>query len=614
MARTPLLAASRPAAALALVWVLLAPIAFPAPAAPQTPPSSPRSSDGTAPDAGPVAGRDAGIDHGVPWWTLHPPAHLDDRDARAQTTNRRVRYARPVPGGLLRGFVAPTTTYGAGHRGADLAADPGDPIHAAADGTVTFAGAVAGVRWVSVAHPDGVLTSYGPIGRIAVARGEQVARGGLLGTLAAGGHGHGAGDRGLHWGARRDGRYIDPLSLLDDGIPRPSLVGAGAWRGVDHVVTPYDGWAGGRWGGLGVHASAAADRPGFPVPPGPNRLVLLSGLNSSSGSQPFDPGHLGYGDDSVSRFVYPGDDPTLTPERYGQSDTWTDIDTAARALREQLRLLAAEEPGRAVDLVGHSLGGVVVLVYLSRYHDPYDRTLPPIGGVVTIASPHRGTDLANVGVALRDHLVFGLSLLGVRQVLEQVDAAPRFPLRDPVLDDLRVGSALTNRLADDWAGALAAGPAGPFAMGTRVLTIGATGDQVVPIVRSGQPTPRRVVSRLDPDLTTDGVVDHRVLPGGHEAVLHTEALREVVWRFLAGEEVVDSPGHGRTWTSTLQAGSLYLIAGSIQAQDLRGTVRGVARGAHMLVGPPSVADEDDVAHDPPEPGPDHEVRPGARWP
>jgi hypothetical protein len=546
-----------------------------------------------------VAPTDAGIDHGVPWWTLHPPAHLDDREARTAATVRRVRYTRPVPGGVVRRFEAPTTTFGAGHRGVDLAAGAGDPIHAAADGTVHFAGDVAGVRWVSVAHADGILTSYGPIGRFAVARGERVARGAPLGSLASGGHGDGAGDRGLHWGARRDGRYVDPLSLLDDGVPRPSLVDAGAWRGIDHVVTPYAGWAGGRWGGSGVHVSPVADRPGFPVPPGPNRLVLVPGLNSSTSSRPLDPHHLGYGDDSVSGFVYPGEDPTSIPDGHGPEDTWGDIDLAARGLREQLRQLHAAEPGRAVDLVGHSLGGVVVLVYLSRYHDPYDRSLPPIGSVVTIASPHRGSDLANVGVALRDHLVIGLGLLGVRQVLDRFDGAPRFPLRDPVLDDLRVGSALTDRLASDWAAALEAGPAGPFAMGTRVLTIGAAGDQVVPVVRSGQPTSRGLVTSFDLDLTADVVVDHRVLPGGHEGVLHTEALREVVWRFLAGEEVVASPGHARTWSSALQSGSLYLLAGGIQAHDLRGTVRGVVQGARTLVGPPSPeGGVDDLERDP----------------
>jgi murein DD-endopeptidase MepM/ murein hydrolase activator NlpD len=540
---------------------------------------------------------DPGADHPSPWWTWHPPDHLDDREAQARATGRRVRYALPVAGGVLRRFEAPTTAFGSGHRGVDLAAAPGDAIRAAADGAVTFAGVVAGVRWVSVAHADGILTSYGPIAAAEVSRGDIVTRGTRLGTLAAGGHGDGARDRGLHWGARREGRYLDPMTLLDDGVPRPSLVEPGSWRGTDHAVTPYAGWEGARWAGLGVHPSPVADRPGYPIPPGPNRLVLLSGLNSGSGSRPIDPAHLGYDPASVSRFAYPGADPGALPERYGPEDTWHDIDRAARGLREQLRALAAAEPGRAVDLVGHSLGGVVALVYLSRYHDPYDRTLPPIGSVVTIASPHRGTDLANVGVALRDHLVVGLGLLGARPLADRVGAVPRFPLHDEVLDDLRVGSALTGRLATDWQEALAAGPAGPLAMGTRVLTIGATGDQVVPIVRSGQPTPRGWVSSVDLDLTAEAAVDHRVLPGGHDAVLHTEALREVVWRFLAGEEVVASPGYGRTWSSALQAGSLHLLAGGVQVHDLRGTVRAVAGGVRMIaseVGRDRAAEDDDA--------------------
>jgi hypothetical protein len=37
--------------------------------------------------------------------------------------------------------------------------------------------------------------------------------------------------------------------------------------------------------------------------------------------------------------------------------------------------------------------------------------------------------------------------------------------------------------------------------------------------------------------------ERRVLPGTHEGVLASEAIREVIWHFLAGREVVQSPGH-----------------------------------------------------------------------
>jgi murein DD-endopeptidase MepM/ murein hydrolase activator NlpD len=113
--------------------------------------------------------------------------------------------AAPVGGRVLRPFDPPATPYGRGHRGVDLAALPGEPVRAARAGTVTFAGRVAGVSWVTVAHADGLATTYGGFVP-SVQAGDHVGLGARLGM---------AGDRArLDWGARRDGRYIDPLLLL----------------------------------------------------------------------------------------------------------------------------------------------------------------------------------------------------------------------------------------------------------------------------------------------------------------------------------------------------------------------------------------------------------------
>ena len=71
MARTPVCPLRPPAVAFVLVALLLALLGSAGPAAARTAP------------------QDAGIDHGVPWWTLHPPAHLDDREARTQAADRR---------------------------------------------------------------------------------------------------------------------------------------------------------------------------------------------------------------------------------------------------------------------------------------------------------------------------------------------------------------------------------------------------------------------------------------------------------------------------------------------------------------------------------------------
>jgi hypothetical protein len=518
-----------------------------------------------------------------------------------------VRHVRPHHGAVLRGFEPPASAFGPGHRGVDLDARPGEVVRASADGIVTFVGTIDRTRWVSIAHPDGVVTSYGPIDEPSVQPGHEVARNGAIGQLAAGTHGNG--ERGLHWGARRGGRYVDPLSLVDDAPPRPSLVDAGGWRGTDHVVVPYEPWGGGSPGGWRYAPSPTADRPGFAVPPNPNHLVVLSGLGSSSDASPLDVGHLGYDPRDVTRFSYAGtasadhrsgpSPPSAVPlpigphptsssdprggrlrdqAPFGAVDTWAGIDQAAHRLRDLLREQARREPGRAVDLFGHSMGGVVIVWYLTELHDPYDRSLPPIGHVVTVASPHRGSDVANLGAAVRDHSVVGPAVTGLRTLLSATDLPGlrdlgRVSLEVDAIDHLAVGSPELRRLAEAWERGLAAGGAGPFATGTRVLTIGGGGDLVVPTMRSGPPTTAPVhpwfAAEPPGPMRADGLptTEHRVLPGNHQRVLETEGLREVVWRFLAGQEVVDSPGRLARGTSAEHAGALQLTSDALRLHD-----------------------------------------------
>ena len=62
---------------------------------------------------------------------------------------------RPRPA-VLRMFDAPSPNWNRGHRGVDLAGVPGQPVYAAAAGTVVFAGELAGRPLVSIAHPGGL--------------------------------------------------------------------------------------------------------------------------------------------------------------------------------------------------------------------------------------------------------------------------------------------------------------------------------------------------------------------------------------------------------------------------------------------------------------------------
>ena len=113
---------------------------------------------------------------------------------------------------VIRRFELPPTTYAAGHRGVDLATRRGQAVLAAGGGTVRFSGPVAGRGVVVIAHPDGVLTEYEPV-RPAVVAGAVVRLGRIIGRVS-GQHGSWPAGACLHWGARRDGRYFDPLSLL----------------------------------------------------------------------------------------------------------------------------------------------------------------------------------------------------------------------------------------------------------------------------------------------------------------------------------------------------------------------------------------------------------------
>lgn len=117
---------------------------------------------------------------------------------------------------VVRVFDAPSPNWNRGHRGVDLAGTPGQPVYAAAAGTVVFAGELAGRPLVSIAHPGGLRTSYEPV-EPSVRVGQLVSAGAVLGELTAG-HAGCAATACLHWGAmwgpasRAD--YVDPLGLV----------------------------------------------------------------------------------------------------------------------------------------------------------------------------------------------------------------------------------------------------------------------------------------------------------------------------------------------------------------------------------------------------------------
>jgi murein DD-endopeptidase MepM/ murein hydrolase activator NlpD len=141
------------------------------------------------------------------------PEHVGGHAVDGQAAAGASVYSAPVTRlDVVRGFEPPPSPYAAGHRGVDLATDAGSAVRAAGDGRVSFAGQVAGRGVVVIVHPDGVSTEYEPV-TPSVRVGATVARGQPIGQVS-GTHGACAANRCLHWGARRNDTYFDPLSLL----------------------------------------------------------------------------------------------------------------------------------------------------------------------------------------------------------------------------------------------------------------------------------------------------------------------------------------------------------------------------------------------------------------
>ena len=98
---------------------------------------------------------------------------------------------------------------------------------------------------------------------------------------------------------------------------------------------------------------------------------------------------LGYRAGEVRSFSY-------APEggAYTREQTWSDLRLAARELGHQLRAMQRSAPGREVDLIAHSQGGVVVADFLAHVYDATDPGYPPLGSVVTLSSPFQGAPVA----------------------------------------------------------------------------------------------------------------------------------------------------------------------------------------------------------------------------
>lgn len=458
-------------------------------------------------------------------------------------------YSPPVDARVVDRFRPPANPYGPGNRGIDYDTDRGEEVRAAAGGEVVFAGRVGGGRHVVVLHPDGLRTSYSFLGRVDVARGDHVARGDVVGAAGVDLHfGVRAGDdryldpEALLAGhaptvhlvpvVRSEAEEGSALLRFVTGLPG-RVVRAGAagiewargeaeavWAVVEAEIASLATALELGWHYLHLPAEAlelyrrralfrddqddctpAGKRPA-PRPGGRRIAVLVGGFGSASGQAAVldvDTRALGYADADVAQFSYAGGQAPgerrladVGTAAYGQADSTGDIRAAGERFRDLLQQIRRHHPGVPVDVIAHSQGGLVVRSALGGDADHLDPRLPPVENVITLGSPHHGTDLATANQALGtstagQYAQFGAEALGIDPFSE---AATQMSERSDLIEEL-----------DDR----------PLPRDARFTSIAARGDLTVPALQSGLDDAVNVV------VPVDGISAHDRLPGSPEA-------------------------------------------------------------------------------------------------
>lgn len=107
----------------------------------------------------------------------------------------------------------PFNGHAAMHAGLDFRAPYGAPIHAAADGTVSFVGQKSGYgNVVEVSHGNGMITRYAHMSRFGARVGQDVKAGDVIGAIGNSGRSTGP---HLHFEVRINGNAVNPRPFLE---------------------------------------------------------------------------------------------------------------------------------------------------------------------------------------------------------------------------------------------------------------------------------------------------------------------------------------------------------------------------------------------------------------
>jgi len=140
---------------------------------------------------------------------------LDHQRARAFPLPAAQPSLWPIDGRLIGAFGQRTDPFsgeGAFHKGVDLGASTGTPVHVTADGIVTFAQSESGYgKLVIVDHGGGVQTYYAHLSRFFVQGGQVVRRGEMVGAVGSTGK---VTAPHLHYEVRIGGAPVNPYRYL----------------------------------------------------------------------------------------------------------------------------------------------------------------------------------------------------------------------------------------------------------------------------------------------------------------------------------------------------------------------------------------------------------------
>ncbi|MNS63063.1 Murein DD-endopeptidase MepM [compost metagenome] len=124
---------------------------------------------------------------------------------------------KPAKGWITSRFgyrMSPFSGKTALHAGLDIAAAPGSPVYAPADGVIIFASYDEGYgKLVSIDHGYGVTTRFGHMSQIYVQTGQRVNKWDVVG--AVGNTGRSTGPH-LHYEVRINGTAVDPINYILD--------------------------------------------------------------------------------------------------------------------------------------------------------------------------------------------------------------------------------------------------------------------------------------------------------------------------------------------------------------------------------------------------------------